>query len=83
MLLKDLAVANNVKTLGTIPISAHKFASHWSSYPTEVEGSFIIVGEVSTYLFNCVQINSTEIEHTYQELEPKLKVQLQIRQSAK
>ena len=34
--LKDLAVADYVKTLGTIPISVHEFASSRSAYPTEV-----------------------------------------------
>ena len=34
--LKDLAVANYIKTLGTILTSVHEFASHRSAYLTEV-----------------------------------------------
>lgn len=34
--LKDLAVANYVKILGTILTSVHEFASNRSAYPTEV-----------------------------------------------
>ena len=34
--LKDPAVANYVKTLGTILTSVHEFASSRSAYPTEV-----------------------------------------------
>ena len=59
--LKDLAVANDVGTLGTILISVHEFASKRSAYPTEVDGNFIVAGEGSTKLFNFVQINSIGI----------------------
>lgn len=34
--LKDLAVANYVKPLGTVLSSVHEFASNKSAYPTEV-----------------------------------------------
>lgn len=34
--LKDLAVANYFKTLGTILTSVHEFASSRSAYPAEV-----------------------------------------------
>ena len=34
--LKDLAVANYIRTLGTILTSVHEFASNRSAYPTEV-----------------------------------------------
>ena len=59
--LKDLAVANYVKTLDTIPTSVHVFASSRSAHPTEVDGFFTGAGEASTNLCNFVQINNTGI----------------------
>ena len=54
--VKDWAVTNCVKTLDTIPTSAHEFASNRSAYPTEVNGNFIVAREGSTYLFNFIQM---------------------------
>ena len=59
--LKDLEVANYVKTLGTIPTSVHELASNRSASSTEVDGNFIAAGEGSTSLFNFVHISSTGI----------------------
>ena len=80
--LKDLAVANYVKTLDTIPTSVHVFASSRSAHPTEVDGSFIVAGDGSTNLFTFVQITNTGIEYMSWELEPKSQVQVQIKQQS-
>ena len=60
-MLKDLAVANYIKTLGSILISVHDFASNRSAHPTEVDGNSIVAAEGSNSLCNFVQINSTGI----------------------
>ena len=48
--LKDLAVANYVKTLGTILISVHEFASSRSDYPVEVGSHPFASGDQESFL---------------------------------
>ena len=48
--LKDLAVANSVKTLGTILTSVHEFASSRSDYPTGVASYPFASGDQESFL---------------------------------
>lgn len=60
-MLKHVAVANYIKTLGTILTSLHEFASNRHNYATEIDGNSLVAIKGSTSLFNFVQINSTGI----------------------
>ena len=60
-MLKHVAVANYIKTLGTILTSVHEFASNRHTYATEIDGNSLVAIKGSTNLFNFVQINSTGI----------------------
>ena len=59
--LKHVAVANYVKTLGTVLTSVHEFASNRPTYATEVDGNSLVAMKGSADLFNFVQINSIGI----------------------
>ena len=49
--LKDLAVASDVKTWGSLLTSIRDFASNKSAYATEGDGDFVAAGEGSANLF--------------------------------
>lgn len=59
--LKHVAVANYVKTLGTILTSVHEVASNRPTYATEVNGNSLVAMKGSADLFNFIQINSIGI----------------------